>query len=359
MIGDEKKSVSVDGVTALPPMSKPTKKDGYDIQAERIALSELLDSDADPDPNHPLYSRLEKYWEEEERLKSERKKHQARNRADGLVSDLDAWGLSKIGKLVDEEDPKLEIHTREAMRLFVGQAPGPEQKDRPIAGGKRAGACLKSLWFLSGNDNPYADWILITSMEQITNVRNELDVEIVKQENVIAFLKKRGLHFNVSKNRTPVQVKLGFRSPYGYSVVELIMTFDYYYRLIRTMVDKDRMSGSEGREQVRKYIRKVRSCFEAIQRYERILMREELRLLRRSDFLGTGDEPALLRAVAAVKIFGPVPKEVFERKLEPRHSRNKINLSEKELKLLQSADLDMGLHDQEELQLLNSPGMVE
>ena len=42
-----------------------------------------------------------------------------------------------------------------------GRQADAEGKVVPIAGGKRFAAVLKSIWYLSANDNPYADWILI------------------------------------------------------------------------------------------------------------------------------------------------------------------------------------------------------
>ncbi|MBK6336623.1 MAG: DUF1845 family protein [Betaproteobacteria bacterium] len=35
-----------------------------------------------------------------------------------------------------------------------------------IVGGRRVAAALRAIWHLSGNDNPYADWVLVNIGER-------------------------------------------------------------------------------------------------------------------------------------------------------------------------------------------------
>jgi hypothetical protein len=65
---------------------------------------------------------------------------------------------SDIGELVDEAPDTMALHTREAYRLFVGRSLDVAQQREPIVGGRRVAAALRAIWYLSGNDNPYADW---------------------------------------------------------------------------------------------------------------------------------------------------------------------------------------------------------
>jgi hypothetical protein len=74
-------------------------------------------------------------------------------------------------------------------------------------------------------------------------------------------------------------------------------------------------------------------------RWERHLLREELRQLSRSDFLPGADAFAQQRVRAVVALFGEVPRKVFTGAQAPRHTRRRVKLSEAELRLLEQASL--------------------
>ena len=70
-------------------------------------------------------------------------------------------------------------------------------------------------------------------------------------------------------------------------------------------------------------------------RFERYLIRQELRDLSRTDWLPGTDAEAGKRVKAVIGIFGEVPKAVFTGIVAPRHTRRRVNLSDQELALLQ------------------------
>jgi hypothetical protein len=140
-------------------------------------------------------------------------------------------------------------------------------------------------------------------------------------------------------SRSPKTVELGFRSPYGYATAEAIVEFDYYVRMIKTLIHKDRMSDDEGRAAIRELGRELRALFLEPIRWERHLLREELRPLSRSDFLPGADELAHQRVRGVVALFGEVPRKVFTGVQAPRHTRRRVKLSEAELRLLEQASL--------------------
>ena len=185
------------------------------------------------------------------------------------------------------------IHTKEAYRLFLGRGRDPDRLLQPIIGGRRVAASLRAVWYLSGNDNPYADWALIDMTGRLDDARKKLDTLSRDCEAKLDEIRKRGLNISVLRNRVPKEVELGFKSPYGYTVAEHIITYDCFVRLVKTLVRKDLMSDDEGRHTVREITRLYRSIFETPVRFERYLMREELRPLSRSDFLpgATGEQP--------------------------------------------------------------------
>ena len=261
----------------------------------------------------------------------------ARNEPNELDATLAA--NAQLGQLADATPDTMSLHTKDAYRIFTGRGADAAGKLPPIPGGRRFAAVLKSIWHLSANDNPYADWILIRMYEGLVAIRAHLSRVITAREEAIEILKRKGLSLAVMGSRRPKTVELGFRSPYGYATAEAIVEFDYYVRMIKTLIHKDRMSDDEGRAAIREVGRELRALFLEPIRWERHLLREELRQLSRSDFLPGADEIAHQRVRAVVALFGEVPRKVFTGAQAPRHTRRRVKLSEAELRLLEQASL--------------------
>ena len=268
---------------------------------------------------------------------------QERNESDGpnAFNALDATlaANAQLGQLADATPDTMSLHTKDAYRIFTGRGADAAGKLPPIPGGRRFAAVLKSIWHLSANDNPYADWILIRMYEGLVAIRAHLSRVITAREEAIEILKRKGLSLAVMGSRSPKTVELGFRSPYGYATAEAIVEFDYYVRMIKTLIHKDRMSDDEGRAAIREVGRELRALFLEPIRWERHLLREELRPLSRSDFLPAADALAQQRVRAVVALFGEVPRKVFTGAQAPRHTRRRVKLSEAELRLLEQASL--------------------
>ena len=152
-------------------------------------------------------------------------------------------------------------------------------------------------------------------------------------------LQQRGLHFSVLQSRVPQRVELGFRSPYGYAVADLVVRFDTCNRVLKTLVRKDLLPDRDGRTLIYSYTRRLRGLFEEPVRFERWLMRDELRPFSRHDFLPAAGAEASKRVQAVLALFGPVPRDVFTGTRAPRHSQRRVELTAQELRLLQDADL--------------------
>lgn len=246
---------------------------------------------------------------------------------------------AKLGQLADATPDTMTLHTQDAYRMFTGRTADAKGLGSQIVGGRRFAAVLKSIWHLSANDNPYADWILVRMYDGLVAVRSHLDQVIKSREESFELLRRKGLGLSVMASRNPKAVELGFRSPYGYATAEAIVEFDYYVRMNKTLVHKDRISDTEGRAAIRAVGRQMRALFMEPIRWERHLLRDELRQLSRSDFLPSADENARLRVQAAVALFGEVPRPVFTGANAPRHSRRRVKLTDAELRLLEQASL--------------------
>jgi len=312
--------------------------DGYDIASERDALADLVAAE-NPDQADPRWARLVELRERESELRRSTKGETRRPGPARVVDVRTASRAVKLGQLTDATPDTMTLHTKDAYRMFTGRSPDAETKVQPIPGAKRFAAVLKSIWHLSANDNPYADWILIRMYEGLVAIRAHLGRVITAREESIDLLKRKGLSLSVMGSRSPKTVELGFRSPYGYATAEVIVEFDYYVRMIKTLIQKDRMSDEEGRVAIRVVGREMRALFLEPIRWERHLLREEMRQLGRSDFLPAANETARQRVRAAVALFGEVPRKIFTGAETPRHSRRRVKLTDGELRLLEQASL--------------------
>jgi integrating conjugative element protein (TIGR03761 family) len=244
-----------------------------------------------------------------------------------------------LGQLVDETPDAMTLHTQDAYRMFTGRAADPASNAPAIPGGRRFAAVLKAIWYLSANDNPYADWILIRVYQSLSGIRSQMGRVIEAREAEFERLRRRGLALSVLASRSPVAVELGFRSPYGYATAEAIVEFDYHVRMVKTLVLKDRMSDETGRAEIRAIGRGLRALFLEPTRWERNLLREEMLPLSRRDFLPGADEAARQRVRAAVALFGELPRKVFTGEEAPRHSQRRVTPTAAELRLMQQVSL--------------------
>ncbi|MES2353105.1 MAG: TIGR03761 family integrating conjugative element protein [Pseudomonadota bacterium] len=314
----------------------PFFSDGYDINTEREALKDLSEN---PDPADPRWPRFVELQEREEELTQMQRRLEARAAAEPVVPDPEARGIREVGRLVSEEQDRMTLHTKEAYRLFIGKV-NTGGKSFAIAGGKRVASALRSIYYLSSNDNPYADWVLVSFQQGLDELRQLIAQETAAKMKLLNELRQRGLSYSVLRADPPKDVEIGFKSPYGYGVAEMLVAFDYYVRLAKTLVRKDLLSDQDGYDAVRKVARVARALFWQPVSFERYLMRKELQPLSRADWLPGANELAAQRVRAVVAIFGEVPRAVFSGAEAPRHSRRRVNLSAEELRLLETIALN-------------------
>jgi integrating conjugative element protein (TIGR03761 family) len=246
-----------------------------------------------------------------------------------------------VGQLADETPDVMTLHTQDAYRMFTGRVADAKTQAPAIPGGRRFAAVLKSIWYLSANDNPYADWILIRVYQSLVGIRAQMAQAIAGREAEFEALRRKGLNLSVLRSRSPATVELGFRSPYGYATAEAIVEFDYHVRMVKTLVLKDRMSDDDGRAAVREIGRGLRALFLEPIRWERQLLREEMLLLSRRDFLPSADDAARQRMHIAVTLFGEVPRAVFTGDDAPRHSQRRVTPTAADLRLLKEVSLSV------------------
>ena len=305
---------------------------------ERETLADRISAD-NPDPNDPRSARLAELSAREDEPHPPPQGAVSGQRIRSVVPDYEARRIAGLGQLTDAEPDTMTLHTRDAFRAFTGRRADASGKLAFIAGGQRYAATLKMIWYLSANDNPYADWSLIRTYEALKAVRDHLAGVTQARAEAIEMMKHRGLTVSVMSARKPRIVSLQFRSPYGYATADLIVEFDYYARMVKTLVHKDQLSDAQGHAAVFELERKMRTLFHAPIQWEHCLLREDLLPLRREDFLPGADEAARARANAAIVALGEVPRRVFTGVDTPRHTLRRVRLTDEQLRLLREVQL--------------------
>jgi len=314
--------------------------DGYSIAREREFLADLLATDA-PDEADPRFPRLVEFDERLRDFKQKEAEWKNRQGADPVVTVHEAMSMQRLGGLVDDASDTMTLHTKEAYRLFMGRSADPQGSLQPIVGGKRIATALKSLWMLTGLDNPYADWALVRHEENLALMRKRLADETKAAQADLDMMKQQGLSYALLVSQQPQVLNLGFKSPYGYAIAELVVAYDYYIRAMKTLGRKNLRSDDQVRQSIRELTRFIRRHWNETARFERWLLRAEVQKLSRSDYLPGAAAEACKRVEAVTAIFGQVPAEIFVGKVQPRYSRRRLQLSPQERKLLQDVASDL------------------
>ncbi len=131
-------------IDAFARSSSSPFADGYDLDGERAILGDLI-ADGDPDPADPLFARYQLYMEREQSLHNMQDLHTMRQEADALVTVSNALKIRQIGGLSSDGGDRMNLHTRDAMRMFLGRSVKPGEQGYPMAGGKRVAAVLRAL----------------------------------------------------------------------------------------------------------------------------------------------------------------------------------------------------------------------
>jgi integrating conjugative element protein (TIGR03761 family) len=321
----------------FPTSPKSPFPDKYDIDSERISLADMNEMD-DFGVNDIRWPRYAELCDREDELLRMKANSRHRDYADKFVGDAEAKRFSTLGKLVSSEREVMVLHTRDSYRLFMGREKG--DSGFGAVSGKRIAAALRAVWLLSGNDNPYADWALLQTSDRIHDLRASLEKAGTGRFSTLQALKNRGLNYSVLRSENPAEVELGFQSPYGYMLAEMIVDIDHYARVIKTLVNKDKMTQKEGYTALyRDAIQPARSIFESLLPIQRMLQREHMLPLSRADWTGANDL-AKKRVQFALECFGECPRDIFTGERAPRHSKRKGEPSKDELSFLQNVPLD-------------------
>lgn len=307
-------------------------RDGYSIEGEEAALSAFIQAGASEDD--PLFDRYVELEDRKEQFKQMQAERRDRRGADVVVTNTEAQSIDDLGQLINDGVDQMTIHTIEAHRLFQGRSGEPDKRVNAIIGGKRVASSLKNLWALTSRDNPYADWALVRHEYGIARVQESLKQQIAAAEELLECQRKRGLSLSIVQSARPMTLNLGFRSPYGYAISMLIVDYDYFVRIQKTLQRKNLLSDEQARAVLSEMSRAILSVFYGTARFDKWLSRPEIRELSRSDWF-SADKDAAGRIQFVVSTFGAVPAQIYKAEAKPSHSRRLINITDAERALLQ------------------------
>lgn len=315
--------------------------DNYSIDKEREFLAPHIADGLEEKAFGAMYDRYIELMDRVDRLDSMRREYEQKMGADHETSPDEAVGMRQIGRLIDDEVDQMQVHTLEAYRLFLGRRREPGTQTAPIIGGKKMGAVLRSLWLLTGRDNPYADWALVRHEHAMKEVHALLRKEVEAAQAVLADYKQRGMSLSMLRSEQPMVLNLGFRSPYGYGVVQLVSQYDWFIRLMKTLERKSLRTDAAVRHSITDANRQIRRIWYDTARFDRWLSRDEVKDLCRSDFAEGMTEAAAKRSQFALEVFGAVPSDVFGCVIKPTHSRRHLRESPEERKFLEHMRLQL------------------
>ncbi len=286
----------------------------------RQMLKEFLDADVDvPEthPMYPLYMQLLAWEDHQEDLKRE---YAGKLGADkGITRDV-ARSILAVGSL-DSDDDYMLVHTRQALRLFVGRGRDPEGWLSRIPGAKNVGSALRNLWLLSGQDNPYADWMLILSESEIDDLIQSLSKAVADARGKIQAMEDSGIHLSVLRSKEPAKVSLGFRSPYGFLISKLVMDFDMFVRVIKTLSARNLITADKEREMINEQLRPMRAFFDRALRNLNVLQVPAYAALTRADVMKPASKDTKDRIAALTEIWPGLPIDVLHRRFMPKHAK--------------------------------------
>ncbi len=301
-----------------PKAAPPTPK--FDPDKARIQLAEFLDAGKDVPMGHDLYMTYMAFMAWEDAQDRKKTDYAAKQGADRGVTREEAHAIFAVGALDSDEDYML-LHTRQALRLFVGRDRDPDGKVPRIPGAKNIGAALRACWLLSGTDNPYADWMLLLTEYEIDDLRQKIQAASTEGKARLERLAESGLHVSVLRSRDPARQTLGFRSPYGFMVVQLVLDFDYMVRVHKTLSNRNLISAEEERAKINGLLRPVRSLFDRVLRLQRLLAVPAYAALTREMIREPKGKQTIETVQHLSELWPGLPEGVLNRETMPRHAK--------------------------------------
>lgn len=296
---------------AEPTQAKgfPTKADSpfpdkFDLEAAMEAVGELYGAE-DPDQSDPRFPLLMQIWDHEQELEQIRAVDNLRGHAEPIIPFQIA--SQRPGRLV--KPTEMALHTFQAQRLFTGRKRTAETKGIP--GVMTFAKVCFQLWLMTGNNNPYADMLLIHVTEEMDRIHKEIAEEIKKLKSILDERKQRGLAHEIATSAKPLIIgDISFGSPYGYKACDLLVDFDYFVRVVSTLEEVGQIKTDDSKLRKESMQHRLRGFIYKVVRQADILRNEKLLPLTRADFADDASDEGKIRVALVAKTLGELPQDI-------------------------------------------------
>jgi hypothetical protein len=116
-------------------------------------------------------------------------------------------------------------------------------------------------------------------------------------------------------------VSLGFKSPYGFLISRLVMEFDMYVRVVKTLTSRNLISADKERELLNARLRPIRAFFDRVLRNQNVLQVPAYASVNREDVRNPKSKDIADRVKAINEVWPGLPADVLSRQKLPKHAK--------------------------------------
>jgi integrating conjugative element protein (TIGR03761 family) len=156
----------------------------------------------------------------------------------------------------------------------------------------------------AAGDDPYADWYLLQTLENLEQGREELERLEQDVEGLLQGI--QGVDISVAESQKPARIPLQFANPYGYMGAYLISDYDRFARAVLTARHVGLLDRDSSERLLSKGGRLVRRAFASTQGYKHCAV-------TRDDMAANN-----ARARDAITAMGELPQDVLTGETRPR-----------------------------------------
>lgn len=238
-----------------------------------------------------------------------------------------------LANLITGEEDFMHVHTKEAAQIFNGSSVEESGHGFFIPGARMGASNVRRIFVAAWRDNPWADQALVIFEDKCKEIAKAIEQEERSAKALLDERAKRGMSWQLLQNRSPAKITLGFRSPYGFTLSNLIVDFDHMVRMFKTAEYRDLIASNELRRSLQRIKTMFRRLFVFTYRANTLLLHAEVVGICRADFLPQAQPVSQKRVAAAPVIFKKLyalSDEVLKLQREPRHSSRSFTASMKE-----------------------------
>lgn len=260
-------------------------KDRYDFDLESEVVDDLIEKGVEPNSLEDL--RVREFERRSEILLIEVRKVlksvRSLNRIEIAIvesrhEDRNVAETKKMGMLRSEAD-SVELHTIQAAKMMRGVERSPKGDGFP--GVTTAASCAREIFKLSNSNNPFVDWTLLDIEKTLADSNQKLDDALQALNAKLAQFVSMGVSVHVMGNSSPAKFTVEFGSPYGFMLVQNLLKFDQYVRLVMTFNFKGLMSNQERNLAIESVRSPMRSMYWKLLNANRMLRHDSIRALSR------------------------------------------------------------------------------